>query len=342
MRPRRRCRNSRAGAGVSGAVTVAAAPQHERPERDLTLAPGLIGRSRAAVAIRAEAGGEWAVVVGDRTRPAIHAVLAGEVWIQLAPGRAHRLLAGDAIWVPAETDHVIGSQRDAFARPCDATSAHRSLRGGSQMRLGHSAPDTRIVTVRYTDDPDHVPSALLAVTAPLVLAASERPSLRATLQVLEAELADTQPETDAALDSILALLLVHVRRTAGQELCHDPVAAPAEGHPDPIARDARSLLHRHPEREWTTDALAEAVNVSRATLHRHFVAALGTGPLTYLTEWRMNLAAVRLRDSDDPVGLVARSVGYASPHAFSRAFHRLLGQTPREYRRAARSGASHP
>lgn len=105
---------------------------------------------------------------------------------------------------------------------------------------------------------------------------------------------------------------------------------------DPIARDAVSLMHREPHRDWTTDSLAAAIGVSRAGLTRHFTAALGTAPGAYLTGRRMDLAAVRLRDTDEPVEAIARAVGYASPRAFARAFRRSRSRTPSQYRSFSR------
>ncbi|MGK3207787.1 helix-turn-helix transcriptional regulator [Amycolatopsis sp. MEPSY49] len=61
-------------------------------------------------------------------------------------------------------------------------------------------------------------------------------------------------------------------------------------------------------------------------------AALGRTPGAYLTAWRIDLAAARLRDTDDTVEAVAAAVGYTSPHAFSRAFRRARGSAPSEFR----------
>ncbi len=55
-------------------------------------------------------------------------------------------------------------------------------------------------------------------------------------------------------------------------------------------------------------------------------------PLAYLTEWRMRLAERALRHEDTPVAVVARSMGYASESAFSNAFKRVNGKSPRTYR----------
>jgi AraC-like DNA-binding protein len=49
---------------------------------------------------------------------------------------------------------------------------------------------------------------------------------------------------------------------------------------------------------------------------------VGEPPLTYLTRWRIDLAARRLKDTTQPVGAIARSVGYRSDYAFTRAFSR--------------------
>jgi AraC-like DNA-binding protein len=106
---------------------------------------------------------------------------------------------------------------------------------------------------------------------------------------------------------------------------------------DDVAGAAAALLHSDPARAWTTDALAREIGVSRSTLSRRFTEVTGETPGAYLTRWRMDLAARRLRDADDSVETVARSVGYTSVYAFSRAFSRLRAAPPGEYRKRARS-----
>jgi AraC-like DNA-binding protein len=101
---------------------------------------------------------------------------------------------------------------------------------------------------------------------------------------------------------------------------------------DPVAGPALTALHGQPGRDWTVDSLAAATGVSRATLARRFPAAVGATPAAYLARWRMDLAARRLRDTDDTVGVIARSLGYTSEYAFNRAFTRARGITPGRYR----------
>jgi AraC-like DNA-binding protein len=60
--------------------------------------------------------------------------------------------------------------------------------------------------------------------------------------------------------------------------------------------------------------------------------------MTFLTGWRLALAADLLRESDTTVGAVADKVGYGSPFALSTAFKRVFGVSPRQHQvRSARA-----
>ncbi|MER7009620.1 AraC family transcriptional regulator, partial [Dactylosporangium sp. NPDC000555] len=92
-------------------------------------------------------------------------------------------------------------------------------------------------------------------------------------------------------------------------------------------------IHRDPGRAWTVADLAAVGGLSRAPFARRFAALAGRAPLTYLTWWRMTIAARLLRDSDEPLRVVAQRVGYASEFAFAAAFKRRFGTAPGRYRR---------
>jgi AraC-like DNA-binding protein len=73
--------------------------------------------------------------------------------------------------------------------------------------------------------------------------------------------------------------------------------------------------------------------MSRTTFAERFRTVAGVAPLAYLTDWRMRLAERALREEvGRPVGSIALAVGYASESAFSNAFKRETGQSPRAYR----------
>jgi AraC-like DNA-binding protein len=95
------------------------------------------------------------------------------------------------------------------------------------------------------------------------------------------------------------------------------------------------LLHEDPAYPWNVTELADRVGISRASLARRFSAVVGEAPMSYLTGWRIALAADQLRSTRDTVETIARRVGYANAFALSVAFKRVRGVTPTAHRRAA-------
>ena len=99
---------------------------------------------------------------------------------------------------------------------------------------------------------------------------------------------------------------------------------------------ALALLHDEPARDWTVEALAGEVALSRSALYDRFVQLVGQPPMQYLTQWRMQIAAGLLRETSAPVASIALEVGYDSEAAFARAFKRLTGTPPAAWRRGQR------
>jgi AraC-like DNA-binding protein len=82
---------------------------------------------------------------------------------------------------------------------------------------------------------------------------------------------------------------------------------------------------------WTVESLAEAAGMSRSAFAARFKEILGQTPLEYVTEWRMQKAMQLLQQRDTKLIDIARSVGYESGTAFSKAFKRVVGANPGEY-----------
>ena len=73
--------------------------------------------------------------------------------------------------------------------------------------------------------------------------------------------------------------------------------------------------------------------MSRSGFAERFASLVGQPPMQYLTYWRMQLAAQRLRESREAIAQIGYAVGYESEAAFSRAFKREFGDSPAAWRR---------
>jgi AraC-like DNA-binding protein len=97
-------------------------------------------------------------------------------------------------------------------------------------------------------------------------------------------------------------------------------------------------MHKRMDHPWTVASLAAEAGMSRSAFALRFKELIGESPLEYLTRWRMYRGSDLLRESDRKLADVAQAVGYDSDGAFHRAFKRVLGIAPGEYRRTVGAG----
>jgi len=94
-----------------------------------------------------------------------------------------------------------------------------------------------------------------------------------------------------------------------------------------------AAVRRDLQRSWTVEQLASEAGMSRATLHRMNTRHFGRSPGALLSELRMAQARELLQHTDYPLKVIAERLGYAHAFAFSAAFKRSTGRSPRAYRR---------
>ena len=112
------------------------------------------------------------------------------------------------------------------------------------------------------------------------------------------------------------------------------------GARDPLVGKALALLHNRPNHDWTIAELTKHVGLSRSALVERFSKFLEVPPMTYLTRWRLQLAARSLSTTSRGTADIAADVGYESEAAFNRAFKREFGVPPARYRREFRQPAA--
>jgi AraC-like DNA-binding protein len=189
--------------------------------------------------------------------------------------------------------------------------------------------DTLVITGSYSVDGGAAARLLNSLPAAFVVPCDDERC--PTLDVLAGEVAKDQAGQDIVLERLLELLLVYaLREWFDRPEANTPAWYRALG--DETVGPALRAMHDVPERAWTVAELAARAGVSRAALARRFTALVGVPPLTYLTEWRMDVAADLLRKPDATIGSVARAVGYADGFTFSTAFKRVRGVRPSDHR----------
>ena len=263
-----------------------------------------------------------------------HVVTRGTAWGCIVGEAPIRLSAGDIIVFPHGDAHVMSSAP--------------GMRGAPNMALYRPPPDGRLPLAISMGDagPDgaHVVCGFLACDArpfnpllaalPRVIRVSDRAGgpLDAFARFALAESRGPRPGGACVLSRLSELMFVDVVRRYLETL-------PAERADwlaalrDPFVGRALQALHQSPARDWTLEALAREVGLSRSAFAERFTQFVGQPPMQYLTNWRMQVAANHLLSSTDSVAATADRVGYESEAAFSRAFKKAVGLPPSQWRK---------
>ncbi|MFC4503656.1 MULTISPECIES: AraC family transcriptional regulator [Streptomyces] len=257
-----------------------------------------------------------------------HVVLEGSCCVIPPDGGPIVLGVGDVVFLPHGAAHAVAdSPATPLARtPVLALPEVQPSRNGAApivMLCGAYLLDRSRPHPLLAELPDiiHLPSRVGRYQA-----------LRTAIDLLGAELEQPRPGSDGAVPSLLDLLLLYILRAWFDERADHGGTGWAAALRDPAVAAALRAIHGDPGRPWTVEGLGAQGGLSRAAFARRFTALVGQPPLTYLAWWRMTIAAKLLRDSDAPLGTIAREVGYGSQYAFAHAFKRECGLAPGAFR----------
>jgi AraC-like DNA-binding protein len=281
-------------------------------------------------------GAPWGLDLPQSPGASFHALTSGTAWLRVEGVEPLQLMPGDLLLLPTGIPHRLSSAPDQPCRPFDHSVNEELMTPDGDLRLEGNGAVTTIVCAGYDYDQE-VAQSLLSLL-PRVLHVPADPvqgaKIAAVVALLAAELGTRDAGARAAVDRLIDLLLIQAVRAWSASAAGGPPSW-LRALNDPVVARALAVLHERPAEAWTIQGLAAEVHLSRATLARRFAELVGEPPLTYLTRWRMDLAARRLKDTTEPVEAIAHAVGYTSEYAFNRAFSRHRGQPPGRYRRAA-------
>jgi AraC-like DNA-binding protein len=272
-----------------------------------------------------------------------HFLIEGTAVAQLIDGPKVELTAGDVVVFPNASQHHMTSGRVAVESfPNYGISAKIRSRDLTPLRAGGGGPTSRFVCGYLTCDP-HLCRPILQGLPPVfkVNIRTDRSGkwLESSIMHLLEETASGHAGTEAMLAKLSETLFIDTLRRYVESLPEQQMGWLA-GARDPIVGKSLGLMHSRIAYAWTIADLADEVGISRSALVERFTRYLSEPPMTYLTRWRLQLAARSLEKTSRGVAEIAADIGYESEAAFNRAFKREFGTPPGRYRSDRRSLAA--
>jgi len=264
-----------------------------------------------------------------------HLLIDGSGYVEMEDGQSFALTPGDVVIFPHGDPHHMSSGRSVKPPfPNYGITPKIKARDLSPLCAGGGGAVSKFVCGYMTCDP-HLSRPILNGLPPVfkvnVRADSSGHWLETSILHLVEEAASGRMGSEAMLAKLSEALFVDTLRRYVDGMPEQQSGWLA-GARDPVVGRSLALLHGRVAHPWTIAELSEAVGISRSALVERFSRYLGEPPMTYLTRWRLQLAAESLKQTSRGVADIAADIGYESEAAFSRAFKREFGQPPGQYR----------
>jgi AraC-like DNA-binding protein len=282
-------------------------------------------------------GGEWSVRFGPHDGIKCYAVVSGQCWLAvegvdepLVPEPVH-LEAGDCFLLPHGRPFRLAS--DLALTPVDPLPMLRAANRQGDIAIVNGGGACCIVGGHFAFTGRHS-SILLGMLPPVVSLQkeSDKEAMRWALERMRQELAAARPGSSLVADHLAHMMLVQALRLHLEQGPNGSVGW-LFALADKQMSVAIGAMHESPGYRWTLQQLSERVGMSRSVFAERFKQTVGASPMEYLTRWRMLLAGDRLTSSRDTLAEIALSLSYESESAFSTAFKRVMGCSPRQYSR---------
>jgi len=280
--------------------------------------------------------GHWRASTAGQQLASFHWVMQGACWLHRPGHEPRRLRAGDGVCLLRDEPHHLSPH----AAPEAAGAGPLRPMQPASCTAAPGEADTDCALVCGFVQFDGPQAAVLTASLPAVLWLHDGDGAqRALLPLLLAE-ARRMPDPDSpgpVLQRLSDLLLMlALREPLHQAL--QPRTADRGAHGllalagEPTLAPLLQALLADPAADWTAERMARELHLSRASFFRLFTQAVGQPPAQFLLALRMQLAAQRLREGVS-IARTAEQVGYQSESAFARAFQRINGAQPGQFRR---------
>jgi AraC-like DNA-binding protein len=259
-----------------------------------------------------------------------HIITEGRCFGGLHDQPAVELGPTDVIVFPHGDPHLISSERGR--KIGSNVNSTQLVRYPSTARIGSGGPATTTFICGFLGC-DRGPFNPLLASLPRVmhLRGMSKGWIGGFTQQLIDESRNGRAGSESVLTRLAEVMFIEVLRRYVDELPPGQTGWLA-GLQDELVGRVLMLLHARPDHSWTLPDLAHEVSASRSALAERFTSIIGTPPIQYLTQWRMQVAANLLTQSNAKISAIGSQVGYDSEAAFSRAFKKATGLAPGAFR----------
>jgi AraC-like DNA-binding protein len=278
-----------------------------------------------------DVGGELSIQFPRHEGIKCYALVSGQCWLSVdGVPDAVEITAGDCFLLPRGRPFRLAT--DLRLTPVDFHTM-RSMTGDGRIGKFNGGGDCFMVGGHFVLSGNHA-GILLEMLPPIVhiRKESDKAAMRWSLERLMQELREPRPGGILIAQHLAYMMLVQALRLHLEEGLNGGVGW-LFALADKQMSAAMNAMHEDPAHGWTIQKLGERAGMSRSTFALKFKQTVGDSPMEYLTRWRMLLAGDKLANSSDPISVIAPSLGYESESAFSTAFKRVMGCSPRQYGR---------
>jgi AraC-like DNA-binding protein len=280
----------------------------------------------------------WAMRLPCNKSMGFHIVTHGTAYVRAAQfEEPMRLERGDLVLINRGFDHVVATDV--------TTPAPTQLQAGpfpGPERPGQT-PLAVVTCGLYQFQTDPIHPLFTEIPELIVIRAAEVPShspLYVAQQLLAAELAQEGQGSESVVKALVDVIFHYSLRNwldrEGETKGLDTKRW-SRVFKDVHLNKAIQAVHAQPESDWTLEGLAQVAGLSRAAFAQRFKRVTGDTPAHYITRIRIQRAMDLLRATEDNLERIAERVGYGDPFVFSKAFKRIQGVSPREFRSVARA-----
>jgi AraC-like DNA-binding protein len=283
---------------------------------------------------RSEFSAPWSVSFEKKNDAIFHMIEEGKCFLIYSKQQDPiELNHGDFVIFPNGSAHVLSDSPKTLSVPF--LKILRGLKGPAPLvKYGGGGEQTKLVcgTFKLEAGKDNALLRILPEVMYVRASGLSQKCLLGALDLLSHEARDYGDGSALTINNLVNLIFIQAIRRWVKEQSKNQSGLLGALQDRRIAA-VLTAIHNDPQKDWDLLSFSRIAGMSRSSFASQFSSLIGQPPLSYLSYWRMQIAAQLIRQQ---LGMnmseISQKVGYLSEHAFSKAFKRYHGVSPSQFR----------